>query len=87
MNEPSPTEDLMREHGILNRILLIYEEILYRISNNMPFSYDDVKEVVMIVKTFIEEYHEPMEEKYVFSLFTKLNLHVDLIRELIIMLI
>ena len=28
--EIPPTEDLMREHGVLNRILLIYEEIIKR---------------------------------------------------------
>ncbi len=29
--EVSPTEDLMREHGLLNRVLLIYDEIARRI--------------------------------------------------------
>jgi hypothetical protein len=29
-----PTEDLMKEHGILSRVLLIYEEIIKRIDNN-----------------------------------------------------
>ncbi len=28
--EVSPVEDLMREHGVLDRILLIYDEILWR---------------------------------------------------------
>ena len=29
--EVSPGEDLMREHGVLNRVLLIYEEISRRL--------------------------------------------------------
>ncbi len=31
--EVSPPEDLMREHGVLSRILLIYEEILKRLDD------------------------------------------------------
>ena len=27
----SPTEDLMREHGLLNRVLLVYEECARRL--------------------------------------------------------
>lgn len=30
--EISPAEDLMREHGVLNRILLIYEEAVSRVA-------------------------------------------------------
>jgi hypothetical protein len=30
VKEVSPVEDLMREHGVLDRILLIYDEILWR---------------------------------------------------------
>jgi len=33
MEEVGATEDLMREHGVLNRILLIYEEGLRRLRN------------------------------------------------------
>src|ERR1700758_346024 len=29
--EVAPAEDLMREHGVLNRVLLIYEEALRRL--------------------------------------------------------
>ena len=29
--EVTPTEDLMREHGVLNRVLLIYEEAARRL--------------------------------------------------------
>ncbi len=33
----SLTEDLMREHGILNRILLVYEEIIRRLDQHVDF--------------------------------------------------
>ena len=37
-----PTEDLMREHGILNRVLLSYEEIVKRLDNNKNFKIDNL---------------------------------------------
>ena len=33
----SPAEDLMREHGVLNRILLIYDEHLRMLAEKKPF--------------------------------------------------
>ena len=30
VEEVAPSEDLMREHGVLSRLLLIYEEIIRR---------------------------------------------------------
>jgi hypothetical protein len=30
--EVAPAEDLMREHGVLNRVLLVYDEFLRRLS-------------------------------------------------------
>ncbi len=76
------TEDLMREHGVLNRVLLIYEEIIRRIDRNVPFSLRTLEQAVNIIKTFIEEYHEKMEEDYLFPLFEKHKTEVRLVRTL-----
>lgn len=81
--EPTPTEDLMKEHGILNRIMLIYENVLFKIDSNIHFDLQLVFDSATIVKEFIEEYHEPMEEKYIFAFLLERNLHVELISELI----
>ncbi len=35
--EVTPTEDLMREHGLLKRILLIYDEVRSRIAAQKDF--------------------------------------------------
>jgi hemerythrin-like domain-containing protein len=64
------TEDLMNEHGLLNRILIIMDEYLtfdkVKQKNNMP----KIKKCIEIIKEFIEDFHEQMEEKYVFPHFT-----------------
>ena len=40
--EVSATEDLMREHGILNRLLLIFQEIAKRIDNFEQFDIESL---------------------------------------------
>lgn len=67
--EISPAEDLMREHGVLRRILLIYEETLRRIEQKEDIQLGTLNRAAHIVKTFIEEYHEKLEEDYIFPLF------------------
>lgn len=76
------TEDLMREHGILNRILLIYEEIIKRIDNNTDFSIVSLNMAIHIIKTFIEDYHEKLEEDYIFPLFEKNKKEIRLVKTL-----
>lgn len=76
------TEDLMREHGVLNRVLLIYDEIIRRIDTNTPFSPATLEQAATIIKTFVEDYHEKMEEDYLFPLFEKHKVEVQLVRTL-----
>ena len=73
------TEDLMREHGVLNRILLIYEEIIRRIQNDIEFPVSVLKHTADITKNFIENYHEKLEENHIFPLFEKHNKKTRLI--------
>lgn len=78
-----PTEDLMREHGILNRILLTYEEIVKRLDNNKNFKIDNLKQGALIIRNFIEDYHEKLEEQYIFSRFQKAGKLVNLVNSLL----
>lgn len=78
----SPTEDLMREHGVLDRILLIYEEIIKRIDANRPFSSNSLKKSAEIIQNFIENYHEKLEEEYLFPKFEKAEEMQDLVKTL-----
>ena len=74
------TEDLMRDHGILNRVLLIYEEFIRRIENNISFPAPALIDAVGIIKSFIEDYHEMLESKYIFPIFEKNKKDVRLVK-------
>jgi len=82
MEEVSPNEDLMREHGVLNRILLIYEEIIKRIDTHQAFPIKSMKRSAEITRNFIENYHEKLEEEYVFPKFEKAKKMLDLVKTL-----
>ncbi|MED7924326.1 hemerythrin domain-containing protein [Nonomuraea sp. LP-02] len=62
----TPPEDLMREHGVLKRILLIYREGMRRIGAGEAVPIRPLHAGAGIIRTFIEEYHEELEERYVF---------------------
>lgn len=75
------TEDLMREHGLLNRVLLIYEEIIKQIDEG-NFPLNELAQSVNIIKDFIEDYHEKLEEDYLFPLFEKAKKERRLVKTL-----
>jgi hemerythrin-like domain-containing protein len=77
--EVTPTEDLMREHGLLKRILLIYDEVGRRIETHKDFPPEAVTGSAHIVRSFIEQYHEKLEEDYLFPRFRKQRKLVDLV--------
>ncbi len=62
------TEDLMREHGVLRRVLLIYEEGMRRLAlREAPIV--PLSAAASLIQRFIEGYHEKLEEKLVFPRF------------------
>jgi hemerythrin-like domain-containing protein len=74
-----PAEDLMREHGGLNRILLLYEEGLRRIRANQDVQPQVLKKSATIVRTFIENYHEKLEEEFIFPRMRRAGKLVELV--------
>jgi hemerythrin-like domain-containing protein len=78
----SPPEDLMREHGALNRILLIYEESIRRLDTGQSFPIEVVASGADIIRRFIEQYHEKLEEDFLFPRFEKANQLVELVATL-----
>src|ERR1700754_2521160 len=78
--EVTPPEDLMREHGVLDRVLLIYEASIRKLSANE----DDldpglITKSAEIIRDFINNYHEKSEENHVFPRFKAAGTMVDLV--------
>jgi hemerythrin-like domain-containing protein len=80
--EVGPPEDLMREHGVLKRVLLIYGEALRRLDAKEDFPPDALADAAQIIRSFVENYHEKLEEDFLFPRFEKTNLLVDLVKVL-----
>jgi len=71
--EVTATEDLMREHGVIRRALLVYAETVPKLRQNAS-SVDPValRQTAQLFRTFGEDYHEKMlEEEHIFPLVRK----------------
>jgi hemerythrin-like domain-containing protein len=79
IDEITPPEDLMREHGVLDRVLLIYEAGLRKFGANEDFDTFVLLDSAQVVKDFIEDYHERAEEKELFPRFRRANQLTDLV--------
>jgi hemerythrin-like domain-containing protein len=77
--EVSPPEDLMQEHGLLNRVLLIYDTCRIHLVNKEDFPIEALSNSANIIRTFVEDYHEKQEENYLFPRFEKANQLTDLV--------
>src|SRR5260221_4810970 len=80
--EVSPPEDLMQEHGLLNRVLLIYDACRVHLINKESFPMEAITNGAGIIRTFVEDYHEKQEENYLFPRFEKANQLTDLVQTL-----
>ncbi|KAA9325195.1 hemerythrin domain-containing protein [Adhaeribacter soli] len=77
--EISPAEDLMREHGVLNRILLIYDHYKTQLGQNADLSLAPLLQSATIIRRFVEDYHEKLEEDFLFPRFEKAGNLTDLV--------
>ncbi len=71
--EVTATEDLMREHGVIRRALLVYYEVIPKLRQNAA-SIDAaaLQQTAKLFRTFGEDYHERMlEEQHIFPLIRK----------------
>jgi hemerythrin-like domain-containing protein len=75
----SPPEDLMREHAILDRILLVYEAGMRRAGQGEDIDPAIFEHSAGIVRDFIHDYHEKMEEELVFARFKSGGRMVELV--------
>ncbi len=74
----TPPEDLMREHAVLSRLLLIYEKALAAGTRPADWPMSQLADAVRLIRTFIEDYHEKLEENYIFPRFQKAGRLTDL---------
>lgn len=81
--EVTPGEDLMQEHGVLERILLIYEEGARRIEQQQQFDLAVLASAAGIVRRFVEDYHEKLEEQFVFPRLQAASRETELVRVLL----
>jgi hemerythrin-like domain-containing protein len=79
----TPPEDLMREHGVLDRVLLLYEAAIQKYSSKEDFDPALVTQSAEIIRDFIHNYHEKSEETHVFPRFKQAGKMVDLIDTLL----
>lgn len=71
--EVSAVEDLMREHGVLRRILFVYSEIARKlIAEPQASVYEPLDKAAQLFRDFGEDYHEKaLEEAYIFPAVSK----------------
>lgn len=66
LKNSTANEELMEEHGLLQRALLIYDAAIVSLRAGESFDPLHIHDTAKVIQTFIEEYHEDIEEKFVF---------------------
>jgi len=77
-DEVGPTEDLMREHGVVNRVLLVYEHFVVQIEQKRDLKPEWVSSAASMIRNFVEDYHERQEEQFLFPHIEKAHALADL---------
>jgi hemerythrin-like domain-containing protein len=75
----NPVEDLMREHGILRRVLLIYDEAAKLLDSGKSLPPGVIEDSASIIQHFVQNYHEKLEEEEIFPRFQKARKFDDLV--------
>jgi hemerythrin-like domain-containing protein len=61
----------MREHGLIERLMIIYQECADRLSEGVDVPPGALLNAGVVVDGFVQNYHEGLEEKHIFPLFEK----------------
>lgn len=80
--EVTPGEDLMQEHGLLERVLLVYGEAGARIERHEALDLALITKAADLVRRFVEDYHEKNEERFVFPRLESARREVELVATL-----
>lgn len=77
------TEDLMREHGVIRRALLIYEALAVRLDKGESIPLSALGQTAELLRHFGEQYHEHSEEVGVFPVMKKAGKLVSMVDTLL----
>ena len=78
----TPGEDLMQEHGLVERLLLVYDEVARRVESHAEIDPATLAGATTLVERFVQEYHEKNEEDFVFPALEAKQREVALVRVL-----
>jgi hemerythrin-like domain-containing protein len=78
----APPEYLLREHAVLERILVIYETGAQRLSTE-TFSTKVLSSAADLIRDVIEDHHMRLEEAHVFARFQQRNQQMNLVQTLV----
>jgi hemerythrin-like domain-containing protein len=73
------TEDLMREHGVVERLLLIYDTGIRRLNQGEDLDPTILTQAAETMRDFVHDYHEKNEEDQVFPRFKTAGRMVELV--------
>ena len=80
--EATPLEDLMQEHAVLERVLLVYEEASRRLVAGGELAPELLATAGGMIRHYIEDHHERDEEQHVFPRLERVGVTVELIHTL-----
>ncbi|MFO7957718.1 MAG: hemerythrin domain-containing protein [Candidatus Brocadiia bacterium] len=73
------TEKLMREHGLIQRLMNVYQECADRLAVGEDLPDGLILNAGALADEFIESYHEEAEQKYVYPVFVEAGRMADLV--------
>lgn len=78
----SPTEDLMKEHGLVERILIMYQRLIDRAAGSQEVDISVIKISAKMIYNYVNNHHERNEERYVFPRFREADYIMDMVNVL-----
>lgn len=78
----TPIENLMKEHGIIMRILAIYDRVVSDEASGKALNVSAINRTTIICRDYIGKHHDACEERYIFPRFREANYIVEIINEL-----
>jgi hemerythrin-like domain-containing protein len=83
--EVGAVEDLMREHGVIRRAILVYRAVAARLRAGQALDPQPLRRTATLLRDFAEDYHErKLEEAHIFPAVKKAGGKVTLLVEMLI---